>query len=60
MSNPPRSAQTSQSVTCNIGKDTERLINITKNIAKYFIKRAQEDEYIANEMRIALREAEKI
>lgn len=58
---PPRSSSTTlQSVTSNIGKDTERLINITKNIAKYFIKRAKEDEYIANEMRIALREAEGI
>lgn len=55
---PPRSSTTiSESVTTDIGKDTQRLIKITKNIAQYFMKRAREDEYIANEMRIALKEA---
>lgn len=55
---PPRSSTTIlQSVTTDIGKDTERLIKITKNIAQYFMKRAREDEYIAKEMRIALSEA---
>jgi hypothetical protein len=47
-----------ESVTTDKGKDTERLIKITKSIAQYFMKRAKEDEYIANEMRIALKEAE--
>ncbi len=59
MSNPPGYKHNSMSVTSNIGKDTERLINITKNIVEYFIKRAREDEYIAKEMRICLTEADK-
>ena len=59
MSNPPGYKHNSMSVTSNIGKDVERLINITKNIAEYFIRRAREDEYIAKEMRIALSEADQ-
>jgi hypothetical protein len=47
-----------ESVTTDNGKDTYRLIKITRIIAQHFMKRAKEDEYIANEMRIALKEAE--
>lgn len=58
MFNPTRSSTSLESVTTDKGKETERLIKITKKIAQYFMKRAREDEYIANEMRIALIEAE--
>ena len=59
MSNPPGYKHNSMSVTSNIGKETESLINITKNIAEYFIRRAREDEHIAKEMRICLTEADQ-
>jgi IS30 family transposase len=57
MFNPTRSSII-ESVTTDNGKETYRLIKITRIIAQHFMKRAKEDEYIANEMRIALKEAD--
>jgi hypothetical protein len=54
MFNPPGSSTCLESVTYDGGKDTYRFIKVTKIIAQHFMRRAREDEYIANEMRNAL------
>lgn len=60
MLNPPGSSTCFESLTSDIGKDTYMLIKITRIIAQYFMRRAREDEYIANEMRHVLKELESI
>ena len=59
MFNPPGSIS-SVSVTSDIGKDTYRLIRITKNIANHFMQHCRVCNHCSQEMKKALAKTEEV